>query len=150
MGCGLNISNAVDLKYCKAEYISLSKELTLKESSALAVENAFYLSSGDLKVMDLVYCPFGRKCANCDKRAEYAMTDESGRVFTLRRYSLEVCRFEVYNCLPIAADPSLAGIITDCTLQNDPNCVVELCRNGEKLRKHFKEYTRGHSVQPIL
>ncbi len=99
---------------------------------------------------DLVYCPFGRKCANCDKRAEYAMTDESGRVFTLRRYSLEVCRFEVYNCLPIAADTSLAGIITDCTLQNDPNCVVELCRNGEKLRKHFKEYTRGHSVQPIL
>ncbi len=150
VGCGLSISNAVDLKYCKAEYISLSKELTLKESSALAVENAFYLSCGDLKVMDLVYCLFGRKCAKCDKRAEYAMTDESGRVFTLRRYSLGVCRFEVYNCLPIAADPSLAGIIADCTLQKDPNCVVELCRNGEKLRKHFKEYTRGHSVQPIL
>ena len=82
-----------------------SKELTLSEQDVLAAEGTFALSAGDLKVMDLCYCPFGKTCKTCDKRTRYTMTDASGRAFPLRRYrAAEGCRFEVYNCAPLAAE----------------------------------------------
>lgn len=150
VGCGLNVSNSVAVGYCNAKYISLSKELTIKEADGIAAGNSFYLGCGNIKVMDLVYCPFGRKCGQCDKRDNYTLTDENGRNFPVRRYEPSICRFEIYNCLPLAADNSRAGTLVDCTLFKNPQEIIDICRDGEKLRKYFKEYTRGHSVQPIL
>lgn len=148
-GTGMNISNRIGVSGCKADYFALSKELTLGEIKPLCAGNAFYLSAGDIKVMDLIYCPFGKKCASCDKRGCYTLKDESGREFTLRRYSVGGCRFEVYNCASLAADCGGAGVLVDGTLSDAPEKIVKICRNGDKLREYFKNYTRGHSVQPV-
>ena len=98
--------------------------------------------------MDLIYCPFERKCASCDKRDNYVLTDENGRKFPLRRYRTSECRFELYNCANLAATCE-TGAIVDCTLQTNPEELIKLTGNCEKLKKYFSDYTNGHSVQPI-
>ena len=148
VGTGFNISNRVAVENCNAKYIALSKELTLSEADSLTAENTFYLTAGDIKVMDLIYCPFERKCATCDKRERYTLTDENGRKFPLRRYKTGACRFELYNCAPIAA-VTHTGALVDCTLQKDPNKLIAVCKDSKLLRDYLKSYTRGHSEQSV-
>ena len=81
-----------------AEEIALSKELSLAEIEALGVPSAFVLCGGGIKVMELGHCPFGKRCASCDRRSRYTLTDEGGRRFPLVRYTNADCRFELYNC----------------------------------------------------
>ena len=118
-GAGCNLTNefAVNgIKACGAKYFVLSHELSAREQSMLAAEGAFALTQGGVKVMDLCYCPFGRTCRDCDRRAFYTLTDESGRTFPLRRYrTAEGCRFEVYNCAPLANERGAASLLVDCT-----------------------------------
>ncbi len=147
-GTGLNISNSVSVNECPSKYIALSKELTIGEQRPLIKANTFSLVCGGLKVMDLIYCPFERKCASCDKRDNYVLTDENGRKFPLRRYRTSECRFELYNCANLAATCE-TGAIVDCTLQTNPEELIKLTGNCEKLKKYFSDYTNGHSVQPI-
>lgn len=85
-----------------AEEVAFSKELSLAEIRAAGVPSAFVLCGGGIKVMELGHCPFGRSCSSCDRRARYTLTDESGRNFPLVRYTNGDCRFEVYNCAPLA------------------------------------------------
>ena len=100
-GTGFNLTNAVSiqalLKEEQVAYYAISKELNESEQLALVGEKAFVLALGDIKVMDLCYCPFGRNCASCDKKGVYTLTDESGRAFPIRRYisGEKTCRFEV-------------------------------------------------------
>ena len=48
--------------------------------------------------MELLYCPFGKKCANCNRGNDFVLRDELGHEFKLRRYKLNGrCRFEIYN-----------------------------------------------------
>ena len=148
-GTGLNISNVVGLAYCNAKHIALSKELTVSEAKVIMAENTFYLTAGDIKVMDLIYCPFEKKCASCDKREAYTLTDENGRKFPLRRYKTGECRFELYNCASLAA-ATPTGVLLDCTLQAEPQKIIEICKNGKALREYFKNYTRGHSEQSVF
>ena len=130
-GTGFNISNRLSLALCKADNISLSKELTLREANALSDSNTFYLSSGGIKVMDLIYCPFEKKCSSCDKRELYTLTDENGRKFPLRRYKVTDCKFELYNCAKLSECDSLAGKLAD-------NTPIEC-----------DSFTSGHSVNGI-
>jgi len=149
-GTGLNISNCVDLTYCNAKYVALSKELTLKEADDLATENLFYLSAGAIKVMDLIYCPFEKKCGSCQKRKTYALTDEESRKFILRRYVTSACRFELFNCANLAAETGKAGTLVDCTLEDNPENLLKICREPEKVKSYYcGNYTRGHSVNPV-
>ena len=148
-GCGFNIGNSLSLSEVEAEYIALSKELTSSEAQPLADANTFYLSAGDIKVMDLIYCPFGKSCKTCDKRERYTLTDESGRAFPMRRYSDGECRFELFNCVPLVAAQAFTGTLCDCTV-SDPIEVSALCSDGEGLRKYFKNYTSGHIKNPVL
>lgn len=148
-GCGFNIANTLSLSRVPAQYAALSKELTFAEAKPLACENTFYLSAGDIKVMDLVYCPFGMTCKACDKREKYTLTDGSGRTFPMRRYAASRCVFELYNCSPLAASQSFTGAIADCTLCN-PREVAPILGDGEKLKKYFVNYTTGHSKNPVL
>ena len=149
-GTGLNISNRIGLTFCNAKYIAFSKELTLKETGGLATENSFYLSAGAIKVMDLIYCPFEKKCGKCQKRREYALIDEEGRKFTLRRYITGDCRFELFNCVNLAADKGDAGVLADCTLENKPENLLEICKESERLKEYYAgNFTRGHSVHPV-
>lgn len=132
-GTGFNITNRVSLESCKADYICLSKELTIAEADALSAENVFYLTSGNIKVMDLIYCPFEKKCSSCDKRNLYTLTDGEGRKFPLRRYKTGECRFEVYNCADLESKGCKAGALTDETLPTEN-----------------KDRTRGHTVSGIF
>lgn len=115
-GTGFNLTNryAVEEVQRRAEYFALSKELSAREQERLAVKGAFAQLSGSVKVMDILYCPFEKTCKSCDKREFYTLTDEDGREFPLRRYTVfGACRFELYNCAPLAS----AGEISALTVQ---------------------------------
>lgn len=149
LGTGLNVTNCVDVAESPSEYIALSKELTISEQKQLSTENTFALSLGNIKVMDLIYCPFGRKCKECDKRDVYTLTDESGRKFSIRRYRIGECRFEVFNCANLIGTSPI-GTLIDCTLESDPNYIIQINSNEQNQKEYFKNYTRGHSNAPIL
>ncbi|MCX4287045.1 MAG: hypothetical protein OSJ68_07125, partial [Clostridia bacterium] len=59
------------------------------------------------------------------------------------------CRFELYNCASLAA-ATPTGVLLDCTLQAEPQKIIEICKNGKALREYFKNYTRGHSEQSVF
>ena len=82
--------------------------------------------------MDLIYCPFEKKCADCDRREVYTLTDGNGRKFPLRRYKTSECRFEVFNCADLAVNSHMLGKLTDVTLG-----------------KENKDKTRGHSLSGV-
>lgn len=148
-GCGFNVGNALSLSYVKADYIALSKELTYAEARPLARKNTFCLSAGNIKVMDIIYCPFSKTCKTCDKREEYTLTDEAGRKFPLRRYLTDECRFELYNCADLVAPQNFTGTLADFTLDN----AVELTKimgDERALKEYFKNYTSGHSKNAVL
>lgn len=149
-GTGLNISNAVSLANCDAKYIALSKEISAAEANALSRENVFYLTAGDIKVMDLAYCPFGKRCQTCDRRDLYTLTDENGRKFPLRRYGATGdCRFEVFNCAKLISDCTSAGALLDCTLGGG-EFASQNFENIGALKGEFKNFTRGHTVNSVL
>ena len=148
-GCGFNIADGISLGMVRAEYVCLSKELTFREAEPLAGADTFLLTAGDIKVMDILYCPFERTCSSCDRRERYSLTDEDGRVFPLVRYNMGGCAFELYNCLPLAAAQNFTGALADCTL-SDAERILPAVRNGGELKQILVQYTTGHSKNPVL
>lgn len=149
-GTGLNISNRISAK-AECKYIALSKELAEDEAEKISTENAFCLTGGALKVMDLIYCPFGKKCSGCDKRRTYSLIDEDGRTFTLRRYLTSECRYELYNCVPIIGNVKCAGKLLDCSLESNAQKLIEISDDVKKMQGYYKGvYTRGHTDRPII
>lgn len=149
-GSGFNIGNKVSLSMLQADYIALSKELTTKEERELSQENVFCFTAGDIKVMDLIYCPFEKTCKNCDKRERYELTDQNGRVFPIRRYKCGECRFEVYNCASLVSQNSFSGNLVDLTLTDEGAKVVSALGDIDKLKKIFKNFTKGHTENSVL
>ncbi|MDE7162455.1 MAG: U32 family peptidase [Clostridia bacterium] len=149
-GAGFNLFNSLSLDLCPADYAVLSKELTVAEAKPLARQNTFYLTVGDVKVMDLIYCPFGKSCRECDKRAFYTITDENNRAFPMRRYEVGECRFELFNCAALVSENSFTGTLAELTsIQNLARFNGKL-RDAEYLKNTFKNYTRGHTQTPVL
>ena len=151
-GTGFNLTNRFAVQGAKgagAEYFALSKELSASEQRALAAEGAFVLTLGSVKVMDLCYCPFGRTCKTCDKRGEYRLTDEAGRSFPLRRYrtGAKYCRFEVYNCVPLAGTDVGAGALVDASCRSDGKFLVGRAHTPEGA---LDGATRGHTERSML
>ena len=151
-GTGFNLTNRFAVQGAKgagAEYFALSKELSASEQRALATEGAFVLTLGSVKVMDLCYCPFGRTCKTCDKRGEYRLTDEAGRSFPLRRYrtGAKYCRFEVYNCVPLAGTDVGAGALVDASCRTDGKFLVGRAHTPEGA---LDGATRGHTERSML
>lgn len=149
-GTGFNLTNAfavAGVKAARAKYYALSKELSAKEQAALTGEGAFALCAGDVKVMDLVFCPFGRDCKTCDKRARYTLTDEGGRRFPLRRYgNVGACRFELYNCAPLAAYNGVSGALVDITVSGQ-TALIDRARAAEEV---LPNATAGHKNRSML
>ena len=117
----------------------------MREQDALAAKGTFVLSGGDCKVMDLCYCPFQKTCKTCDARAVYTLTDEEGRAFPLRRYAAsDGCRFEVYNCLPLAAGVGKPNALADCSLGD-----LTILRNVREPSAVLQEATRGHASRSL-
>jgi putative protease len=151
-GTGFNLSNTDDILPEFDNYV-LSKELDLTEQQELATRNAFVLTAGSLKLMDIIYCPFGKKCAACEKRGQYALTDEGGRSFTLRRYRVGGrCRFELYNCASLLAPQDFAGVLIDLSDLPMPalKAVAEGYEKQEKIKELLGAVTAGHSKKSVL
>ncbi len=154
-GTGFNLTNPIALSqlYEQAEYYAISKELSEKECSGLLSDKAFALSSGDIKLMDLCYCPFGKTCNRCDKADGYVLTDENGRAFPVRRYldSKGECRFEVFNCASLLCK-GLSGVgqLIDCTAQKDKAAAVQAKDNEQAQKAVYPSYTSGHSKNGVL
>ena len=155
-GTGFNLFNGVALQtlldYDCVAYYAISKEANMQEASALVSDKAFVLSSGNIKVMDLCYCPFGKTCSACDKKTLYTLTDENGRVFPVRRYLSAggACRFEVYNCADlIGQGVPCAGKLLDLTLVSDKEGASK-ADTDEKQKGIYEKYTSGHLKRGVL
>lgn len=154
-GTGFHVTNGVTLSQLKKEecvsYYALSKELSEKESAGLLSENAFSLFGGDIKVMDLCYCPFQKTCANCDKKSVYVLTDENRRKFPLRRYknSNGECRFEVYNCAKLISEMKRGGgRLYDLSVTGNVKSATQETNLSQN--ELFKPYTYGHAKNGVI
>lgn len=157
VGTGFNLLNSLSiselLKIENVSYYALSKEGHLEELKPLSSEKAFVLSSGDIKIMDLCYCPFGKTCSVCDKKAVYTLTDENGREFPVRRYVAGdgSCRFEVYNCATLVGKGmETCGQLLDLTLQADKLAPYQAKDDEIKQKGVYSAYTSGHYKRGVL
>ena len=154
-GTGFNLTNVQSIQqiYDDVEYYAVSKELSEKEIEGLTSTKSFILSSGDIKIMDLCYCPFGKSCARCDKKECYRLTDENGRVFPVRRYvdAGRNCRFEIYNCASLVGR-GLVGVgnLIEITMQEEKALAVQAANDEGKQKKLYVNYTSGHMKNGVL
>ncbi len=156
-GAGFHVLNALTLAALLKEpcvsYYALSKEANAEEMKMLAGEKGFALSMGDIKLMDLCYCPFEKTCATCDKKERYRLTDESGRVFPVRRYlsATGECRFEVYNCASlIGAGVKGLGQLLDLSVTENKGLAAQAKDEEEKQKTVYDSYTSGHYKRGVL
>ncbi len=154
-GTGFHITNPLSLRELLKEdiaYYALSKEINAEEMQGLIGEKAFALSLGDIKLMDLCYCPFGKTCKVCDKRATYDLTDENNRTFPVRRYLAAdgSCRFEVYNCATlIGTGAKKAGKLIDLSVCEN-KALLQAKDDEGKQKELTKLYTSGHYKRGVL
>ena len=154
-GTGFNLTNVQSVQqiYDEVEYYAVSKELSEKEMEGLISSKSFVLSSGDIKIMDLCYCPFSKSCARCDKRERYRLTDENGRGFPVRRYvdADGNCRFEIYNCASLVGRGLVgAGKLIEITMQQEKALAVQTANDEGKQKKFYESYTSGHMKNGVL
>ena len=99
-GLGLNVFNKFDENALLAEgakAIAVSKELSLQEISDFGADRVVF-TNGNIMLAELLYCPYGRNCKNCNRKNINELTDELGHKFSVRRYKINGrCRFEIYN-----------------------------------------------------
>lgn len=67
------------------------------ESDDVSGDNNFVYVYGNAPVMTLCHCPYG-KCINCN--GNDVLIDENGRNFTMRRYKVDHCYWQILNCVP--------------------------------------------------
>lgn len=159
LGTGANVSNVIAAaevaKVQNLDAVALSKEIDCKAQAALAYTlsrlgvAAYSLTTGDVKLMDLCYCPFGKTCSVCDKKDAYTLTDENGRAFPVRRYKdgWGECRFEIYNCASLVGGSPLNALV-DLTMtgtQKIKGNIAAFCADETKQKETFKKYTYGHA-----
>lgn len=107
IGSGLNAFSEEDVKALSEEGASavvLSNELSERETKSVLASypEAFVHTSGGIRLMEFVYCPYGGKCASCRAENLATIKDDGGRKFYLRRYKMSRCRFELYNGNPLS------------------------------------------------
>ena len=157
-GTGFNLTNKIAIneltKNSCVKYYAVSKELDEREQMDLTNENGFVLTSGNLKLMDLCYCPFEKSCKSCDKKLVYSLTDENNRTFPVKRFVLATgeCRFETYNCANLIGGKNVNNKILDCTLLSldETAKAVQVKDNEEKQKALYLNYTAGHTKKSVL
>ncbi len=156
-GTGFHLFNSLSVGALLQEnclsYYAISKECNGEEGKKLISEKAFAFSLGDIKIMDLCYCPFGKTCGVCDKREIYRLTDETGRVFPVRRYVAAngSCRFEAYNCASlIGMGIRGAGKLIDVCVTKDKRGVLRAKEDEGAQKEIYARYTSGHYRRGVL
>ncbi|MBQ9480660.1 MAG: U32 family peptidase [Clostridia bacterium] len=151
-GTGFNVFNSVSAGAVSslAEYYAYSKELAYSENVVRG--DGFTLCLGDVQVMDLVYCPFSENCAECKRKNIFFLTDEDGRKFTVRRYKMSRCRFEVYNPYRIVGDGVFSGRrLFDFTTLTASQCNALLnADNKNEIKIILPEHTSGNLVRGVV
>lgn len=155
-GTGLNLINSLSisafLSLENASYYAFSKECNEKEGIGLVSDKSFALAVGNIKLMELCYCPFGKTCSVCDKKEVYMLTDENGRIFPVRRHISAdgACRFEVYNCADlIGQGVKGAGRLADLTLIKEKTALL-CARTEEEQKTVLGACTSGHLKRGVL
>ena len=149
-GTDANIFNSLDLiKLNSIENVALSKELSLSELKGLHKENTHIFCGGNVKVMNLVYCIFSKKCETCQKKVFYFLKDEEGRVLPLRRVRLSECRFEVYNPNIMYSDFEGNKLYNFIGIEKETQQLF-LSKNLDKIKQNTKEVTGGHFFRPVI
>lgn len=157
-GTGISLTNRASIAELKknpeVKHYAVSKELSDFEIKVLLEPRAFSLTLGDLKLMDLCYCPFEKTCAKCDKKSVYTLTDENGREFPVRRYKIAngECKFEVYNCAKLIGRGATKAKLLDCTLMNPKEIqdTMNALPSEEQQKNLYEKYTYGHTKKGIL
>jgi len=148
-GTGANVFNSFDIAD-KDGYVCLSNELTKYESAKLDGENIFVHAYGGIALMNYIYCPFEKKCEKCSVKKWSTLTDESGREFALRRYILDGCRFQLFNCLPLAGEWSGNTLINMLSLnEKQKRVILQNFENSDKVKALLGKYTTGHTTKPV-
>jgi len=107
------------------------------------------LSLGQIKIMSLMYCPFSKQCSSCKRGDFLRLKDSSGRTFTVRRYKLSECRFEIYNESLLRSKTSFKKQIFDFTTLNTKqiNSLIDIyLKNKENVNFSF---TSGNLVKGV-
>ncbi len=103
LGTGHNIIGATDLPH-------------IRSTETDSTSGGFVYVYGKAPLMTLCHCPYG-KCIDCSGRDE--LTDADGRVFTMRRYKLAHCYWQLLNCVPhnlmIGSKVEYKNRFYDCT-----------------------------------
>lgn len=121
-GTGMNLFNRVDVEgalNAGAVNVAVSKELSLFEIDEIGFPSAFVFAGGRTRVMDLGHCPFGKTCSSCNRRTRYILRDEGKRAFPLLRNERSVCRFALYNCIPMRIDTPPSNRLFDFSASTD-------------------------------
>lgn len=100
------------------------------------IGDGFAYVYGYAPVMTLCHCPYG-KCVNCNGKDE--LRDESGRVFTLRRYKAAHCYWQLLNCVPNYQNKlNTENMFFDCTSSDCDEILAAL-------NFHYSgQFTRGN------
>jgi len=153
-GTGLNVFNDYDVEalcsYNNLASFVYSKELSLNEISEIKGKGKIF-TFGNIQVMDLIYCPFSKKCGSCSKGDVYNLLDEDNRSFSVRRYRLSSCRFEVYNPYSLLSPViDKDNNLFDFTLFNS-NIVNDLLTDLDQplLKEKLGACTRGNLVRGV-
>ncbi len=155
-GTGFHIFNSISLAEILKEtpaYYAISKECNAEEGETLISDKSFAFSFGNIKLMDLCYCPFGKTCGVCDKKSIYTLTDEGGRKFPVRRYRSAdgSCRFEVYNCVNlIGLGIKGGGKLADFSVTSDKIAAVKAIDDEGQQKQLYAQYTSGHYKRGVL
>ncbi len=118
-GIELNVTNDVSYSAIQADgakEIAISKELSDSENINV---NGWRFTLGDIKIMTLIYCPFGKNCSTCKRSNCFVLKDDDGREFLVRRYKLSNCIFEVYNNSLLKSKKCFNKEIFDFTMRTD-------------------------------
>lgn len=141
-GLGLNIFNSISINKIKQEYtkdVILSQELSFNEINKFPKDSGYKFSRGSIRLMELLYCPFGKDCKNCKRKDnKYILRDESGRKFKIIRYKISgECRFEIYNEQILYTETETNDFITVIGLSNEESEII-LDGNKDKIKTNFQ------------
>ena len=151
LGCDFNLFNALSLDYAMkvADHVSFSKELSEKEMLKTGrSKGAFKFTRGDIKVMELGYCPYGKKCSKCKAPTLNTLTDYAGRKFILRRIKLSRCYFEIYNPMELIFEEGELSLY-NLVLHKGDMAKKRMEVGPKEYREIAKETTSGHFKNPV-
>lgn len=151
MGQDQNLFNSLSLSIAEgvAEHIAVSKELSEREIYATGFALSAYVPTrGDIKVMELGYCPYGKNCQKCSAPTLNTLTDYAGRKFILRKIKLSRCYFEVYNPMELIYDDFNLSIY-NFVLHKGKALTDRMNASAKEYRAVTQATTSGHLKNPV-